>query len=105
MQRKMWKLIAADLEAQHSDPLLWPGKASDELLAKMPPTVMFEDEFDCYIIEAGRFARRLRAAGRLLEYVEFPGCTHGMHMFPWAEKEFKMGMDAYKKIMKEYLID
>ena len=105
MQKKIWRLISTDLEAQHSDPLLYPGKASDELLEKMPPTVMFEDEFDIYVTEAARFSRRLRAAGRLLEYVEFPGCTHGMHMFPWAEKEFKMGMDAYKKIMKEYLID
>ena len=105
MQKKIWRLIATDLEAQYSDPLLYPGKASDELLAKMPPTVMFEDEFDIYVTEAARFSRRLRAAGRLLEYVEFPGCTHGMHMFPWAEKEFNMGMGAYKKIIKEYLID
>ena len=37
IQRKMWKLIATDLKAQHSDPLLFPGKASDELLEKMPP--------------------------------------------------------------------
>merc|ERR550525_882890 len=105
MQRKLWKLIATDLEAQHNDPLLWPGKASDELLEKMPPTVMFEDEFDFYITEAQRFSRRLRAAGRLLEYVEFPGCTHAMHLFPTAEKEFKIGMDAYKKTVKEYLIN
>ena len=93
MQRKLWRLIASDLSAQHNDPLLWPGKASDELLEKMPPTVMVEDEFDFYITEAERFARRLRAAGRLLEYVEFPGCTHGMHLFPIAEEEWKMGME------------
>ena len=35
MQRKLWKLIAADMEKQKQDPLLFPGKASNELLKKV----------------------------------------------------------------------
>ena len=39
------------------DPLLFPAKASEDLLRKFPPTVVFEVEFDFYITEATRFAR------------------------------------------------
>merc|ERR1712001_31801 len=73
MQRKIWKLIAADMEAQKQDPLLFPGKASHELLQKFPPTIIWEAEFDMYITEASRMAAKLRAAGRLLEFVVIPG--------------------------------
>ena len=27
-QRKLWRLMAVDLESQHNDPLLFPGKVS-----------------------------------------------------------------------------
>ena len=37
------------------DPLLFPGKASEELLAKMPPTIIWEEEFDMYITPATRY--------------------------------------------------
>ena len=49
MQREIWKLIAADMEKQKQDPLLFPGKASNELLKKFPPTIIWEAEFDMYI--------------------------------------------------------
>eukprot|EP00091_Calanus_sinicus_P005503 TRINITY_DN15943_c0_g1_i1.p1 TRINITY_DN15943_c0_g1~~TRINITY_DN15943_c0_g1_i1.p1 ORF type:complete len:176 (-),score=44.02 TRINITY_DN15943_c0_g1_i1:17-481(-) len=81
-QRAYWKAIAADLSAQTQDPLLFPGKASNDLLAKFPPTVIFEVEFDFYITETTRLARRLRAAGRLLELVIQPGLGHGHAMEP-----------------------
>ena len=37
-----------------SDPMLFPGKASDSLLAAMPPTIVWEEEFDMYITPATR---------------------------------------------------
>ena len=37
-----------------ADALLYPGKADDETLAKMPPTIIWESEFDIYITEATR---------------------------------------------------
>ena len=57
-------------------------KADDELLAKMPPTIIWEVEFDTFITEATRMARRLRSAGRLLELYIAPGMTHGTDMDP-----------------------
>ena len=42
-----------------NDALLYPGKADDETLRKMPPTIMWEDEFDMYITEATRKEERL----------------------------------------------
>ena len=55
MMQKIWQAIAGpDLESKRKDPLLFPGKASPELLAKMPPTLAWEDEFDMYITPATR---------------------------------------------------
>ena len=38
--RKVWKFLAADMEKQKGDPLLFPGKASTEILEKFPPTII-----------------------------------------------------------------
>merc|ERR1712001_718780 len=80
VMRKLWHLIAADFESQKNDPLLFPGKASDELLEKFPPTIIEESEFDMFITEATRIANRLRRAGRLLELIVIPGAKHGSTM-------------------------
>ena len=55
MMQKIWQAIAGpDFESKRKDPLLFPGKASPELFAKMPPTIVWEDEFDMYITPATR---------------------------------------------------
>eukprot|EP00092_Neocalanus_flemingeri_P056516 GFUD01067019.1.p1 GENE.GFUD01067019.1~~GFUD01067019.1.p1 ORF type:complete len:337 (+),score=85.03 GFUD01067019.1:33-1013(+) len=69
LMRLTWNALAADLKAQSQEPLLFPSKASKEILEMFPPTVMFEVEFDMFITEATRFASKLRAAGRLLDMV------------------------------------
>jgi len=106
VQKRVYNALATDLEAQRasSDPLLFPGKASEELIKKFPPTVVFEVEFDFYITEATRFARRLRTAGRLLELVVVPGLGHGQAMEP-KFKKFEELSNILKTLMKEYLID
>ena len=44
------------IEASRKDALLYPGKADEETLRKMPPTIIWEAEFDIYITEAQRNA-------------------------------------------------
>lgn len=107
MQKKIWNAIATDLEAQRAsaDPLLFPGKAADDLLAKFPPTVVYEVEFDFYITEATRFARRLNAAGRLLELVVVPGVGHGHAIDKPEFKKFKEHRNIVKTIIQEYLVN
>ena len=100
--RKVWKLLASDMEKQKEDPLLFPGKASTEILEKFPPTIIVEAEFDMFITEATRLAYKLRAAGRLLEFIVIPGSKHGSAMMP-PFKCFKTGMDAYKLAWQEYV--
>ena len=69
-QQKIWRLIAGpgvrvvvgnsvidmldQFEEMSADALLYPGKADEETLRKMPPTIIWEDEFDIYITEATR---------------------------------------------------
>ena len=69
-QRKIWRLIGEPevgnyvstnlLATSHQfeeitkDALLFPGKADEETLSKMPPTIVWEAEFDIYITEATR---------------------------------------------------
>ena len=102
MMRKNWRLIASDMDKQKDDPLLFPGKAGDELLAKMPPTIILEVEFDLFITEAGRMANRLRVAGRLLEYVVIPGVKHGS-TFNANFKCFTTAIDIRRLALNEYL--
>ena len=102
--RKIWTLIADDFDRQKNDPLLFPGKASDELLEKFPPTIVEEVEFDMYITEATRLANRLRRAGRLLEFVVVPGAKHGSNLNP-ALKCFKVAADAKKLMFRHYVHD
>jgi len=106
MQRKIWNALATDLTAQRKspDPLLFPAKAKEETLTKFPPTVIFTVEFDFYITETLRFARRLRAAGRLLDLVVVPGIGHGQAMEPKFKKFYEL-LDIMKTIVREYLVN
>jgi len=106
MQRKIWNALATDLTAQRNspDPLLFPAKAKEETLTKFPPTVIFTVEFDFYITETLRFARRLRAAGRLLDLVVVPGIGHGQAMEPKFKKFYEL-LDIMKTIVREYLVN
>ena len=69
---------------------------------KFPPTIIWEAEFDMYITEATRMAFKLRAAGRLLEFVVIPGSKHGSYIMPGI-KSFKVHNDALKLALEEYL--
>jgi len=103
-QKLIWKAIAGpDIESMTNDPMLFPGHANEEILSKMPPTIVWDAEFDFYITEATRFANRLRACGRLLELVVFPGSKHGSGMLP-QNACFKRERDAFRMAIQEYLI-
>lgn len=100
--RMTWRFIATDLETQKDDPLLFPGKASDELLAKFPPTIMESAEFDMFRTETCRLAARLLRAGRLLEFLTVPGAKHASGMQPDFDC-FKKGKEMQKLAMDAYL--
>ncbi|KAL5269635.1 hypothetical protein ACHWQZ_G003176 [Mnemiopsis leidyi] len=102
VMRRIWTMISADLSTQSDDPLLYPGKASDEILARFPPTIVVEGEFDMFITESCRLATRLRNAGRLLELVVFPGVTHHICLWP-GFRISEMFDGTMKKIFDEYL--
>jgi len=105
MMQKIWHAIAGpDFESKRTDPLLFPGKASPELMAKMPPTIVWEDEFDMYITPATRFAHKLRTAGRLLEFVCIPGAKHGSGMMPQFRAVWKLAREAWRLAIQEYLV-
>ena len=101
--RKIWRLRATDLESQWEDPVLFPGKVSDELLAKFPPTIINEVEFDMFITESSRLANRLRRVGRLLEFVVIPGAKNGSNLNP-EFKCFTAWQNAVKLSIQEYLL-
>ena len=98
----MWKYIAKDLDADWKDPHLFPSKASDELIKKMPPTIIFSAEFDIFITESERMARRMRQNGKLLEFCCIPGISHGHYMYPQL-KCYRVFYDAYKLAVDEYV--
>ena len=101
--RKNWKMIAKDWNKQRNDPLSFPDKINQKLLAKVPPTVMITGEFDIFISEATRMANKFRCAGRLLELVIFPGVTHSSNWYP-DNKCFHTRLESLKIIIDEYLV-
>ena len=103
IMRKIWKCIAEDYETQKGDPLLFPAKASDDLISKMPPTIIWEYEFDIYITEATRMAHRMRRAGRLLEFRVQPGLIHAAFDIPGTKAQEESFKD-YARAIKEYLL-
>ena len=113
----MWKYIAKvggcrpgifsvitvqDLEEDWTNPLLFPSKAPDSLLKEMPPTVIFSAEFDMFITETDRMARRLRQNGRLLDLCTIPGIGHASYANP-ALKCYSTFYDSYKLALQEYV--
>ena len=91
-------------ENQKSDPLLFPSKASDALLQKMPPTIIWSAEFDMFLTETLRIGNRMRACGRLLELAVLPGIKHASNFNP-AFACYQRGLDAHKLAVKEYLMN
>merc|ERR1711962_17794 len=106
MMQKIWETIGGEeFEAKRSarDPILFPGKADASLLAKMPPTIIWESEFDQYLTPTTRFASKLRAAGRLLELVVIPGAKHGSGSLPHFNV-WRLEREAWRLAIQEYLI-
>ena len=73
MMQKTWATIAGpgNLEALRSDPLMFPAKASMELLAKMPPTVVWESEFDLFITPTTRWGWTVNHQQNLIISIHF----------------------------------
>ena len=97
-----YKLHATDFEAQQDDDLLYPGKASDDLLAKLPMTAVWTSEFDFFKRDNLKYAERLRAVGKLIDVSNMPGMTHGYQItFYHTDEnkgffaEEKLAFDAY----------
>jgi len=114
MMRKIWRMIPfyqiypymipLECDRQKEDSLIFRVKAGDdELLAKIPPTVIIEAEFDMFINEADCMSDRLQAAGKLLEYVVIPGLKHASNYDP-SFKSFSTVIDVRRIAIKEYLL-
>ena len=72
-----FQLNAHDWEKQYAekDPMLFPGRMSDEDVAKLPMTIVSTGEFDKFGRDAIAFADRLKKAGRLLELSNMGGAV------------------------------
>ena len=103
VMKKTWHCIANHLETDRNNPLLFPAKASDDIIRRMPATIIWEFEFDIFITEATRMAHRMRREGRLLEFRVQPGMTH-MSAYISGTEGYRLNMEDYKLAIKEYLL-
>jgi acetyl esterase/lipase len=74
-----WDAYAPDVE-RRSEPYASPLRASDELLAGLPPALLIVDEADVLRDEGEAYAARLRAAGVAVTTVRYDGITHDFMM-------------------------
>jgi acetyl esterase/lipase len=74
-----WDCYCPDLE-RRSEPYASPLRASDEMLAGLPPALLIVDEADVLRDEGEAYAARLRAAGVAVTTVRYDGITHDFMM-------------------------
>src|SRR5687768_1400767 len=74
-----WDCYCPDLE-RRAEPFASPLRASDELLAGLPPALVIVDEADVLRDEGEAYAARLRAAGVAVTTVRYDGITHDFMM-------------------------
>ena len=74
--KSIFSFHAKGFKNQLNDTNLYPSKMSEQLIKKFPKTVMATTEFDIFRTETDKFAQRLKKAGRLEEYVTYPGSVH-----------------------------
>ena len=96
-------MLATDLDKQlkDKDPILFPNIACDDLIKKMPMTIIIEGEYDNYLTVAERFAKRLKSFGKCLEFISYPGCHHN-YSIPQGIRQ-DVAIADKKKIVEEYL--
>jgi len=105
LMKAVWRVVAGtdNIEEKFDDPFFFPGDVSDDIIAMMPPTIIWEAEFDIFITENFRFANKLRSAGRLLEFVVIPGGKHGSDLDP-SKRCFETNQEAMRVAVQEYLV-
>lgn len=92
MQR-YWDFYA-DPSIRLADPCLCPARASDAILAGLPPLYLNAAEIDPLRTDSERFAHRLHALGRDDVFEIVPGVVHGfMQMSLWLPQS----TDAYRR--------
>jgi len=66
----------------------------DSLIAKYPLSLFSVGEMDSFLRENTAFARRLKKYNKLLEFVQYPGATHGF-----------VGIKKHEPIYEDYYND
>jgi acetyl esterase len=98
MQR-YWDFYAPE-DRRLSDPCLTPARASDEILAALPPLYLNAAEVDPLRSDSEALAARLHALGRKDPFDTVPGVVHGfMQMSIWlpqAEAAFDRAGEAFR---------
>jgi len=82
IQETKYKFLAENLEKQNDDPYIYPMKMTNEILGKLPPTLLITTEFDFYLNDTKKFAKRLRKNDKLLDLIIIPKATHVFQFLP-----------------------
>lgn len=96
-------MYATDWENQQNDPQVFPGKASDEILKKYPPTVIWTSEFDFLRRDNEQFAARLKKVGKLAEISIMPARTHAYMSLADGAKELYL-FDLEERLAFDHLV-
>jgi len=75
----IYRMLASDYDNQQRDAQLYPGRASDDLLKKVPPFALWTSEFDFLRRDSLALAERGKKLGKLLDISDIPGVMHA-HM-------------------------
>ena len=76
----------------------------EDMIAKLPPTIVMTSEFDFFCRDATCFANRLESQGRLLDFYSHPGTMH-CYEYMCTEESSKIAHIQLQRAWKKYVMD
>lgn len=105
LHMQAWSLLFTDIdkvaeyEWDATNPEIFPAHMPDDLLAKIPPIAITTAEFDHVGLRGSQnFAKRLKAAGKLIGMYIQPGCGHGMYGAAGKDRDAAISL-IYKSLL------
>ena len=81
-------MLSEDLVTQRNDPYIYPIKMQNDVIKKLPNTLILTSEFDFYRRDSSKLAEKLHEFGRLIDFGVLPGLNHGSIMLLPSSSEY-----------------
>lgn len=101
--KRYYEMMCVDFHKQLNDPLVYPIHMKDEVIKRLPKTVILTSEFDCFRKDSSTLSKRLHKFGRLHEFCVHPGLNHASPILDPSDSKFHLNFwNDWSQLIKEY---